>query len=63
MELCFFKTLRLSNYLFVLDFKRNLISISCLVEHGLTIHFNSPVSIKSNNTFILSGLLMNGLYF
>ena len=25
--------------------------------------FNSPVSIKSNNTFILSELLMNGLYF
>ena len=55
--------LRSSDCLFVLDFKRNLVSVSCLVEHGLIVHFNSLVSIKSNNTFICSKLLMNGLYF
>ena len=63
VELCFnSKTLRLSNCLFVLDFKRNLVYVSCLVEHGLTMYFNSSVSIKSNNTLIWSILLMNGLY-
>ena len=57
------KTVCLSDCLFVLDFKRNLVSVSCLVEHGLTVQFNSSVSIKSNNAFICSGLLINGLYF
>ena len=41
----------------------NLIYVSCLVEHGLTVQFNFLVSIKSNNTFILYGVLMNGMYF
>ena len=64
VELCFNnKTLCLSDCLFVPDFKRNLVSVSCLVEHGLTVQFNSSVSIKSNNAFICSGLLINGLYF
>ena len=53
----------LSDYLFVVDFKRNLIYVSCLIEHGLTVQFNSSVSIESNNIFICSGILMNGLYF
>ena len=44
-------------------FKRNLVSVSCLVEHGLTVQFNSSISIKSNNAFICSGLLINGIYF
>ena len=64
VELCFNnKTLCLSYCLFVPDFKRNLVSVSCLVEHGLTVQFNSSVSIKSNNAFICFGLLINGLYF
>ena len=46
-----------------MDFKRNSVSISCLVEHGLIVQFNSSILIKSNNYFILSGLLMNDLYF
>ena len=64
VELCFNnKTSCLSDCLFVPDFKRNLVYVSCLVEHGLTVQFNSSVSIKSNNAFICSGLLINGLYF
>ena len=44
VELCFNnKTLCLSDCLFVSDFKRNLVSVSCLVEHGLTVQFNSSV--------------------
>ena len=64
VESCFNnKTLCLSDCLFVPDFKRNLVYVSCLVEHGLTVQFNSSISIKSNNAFICSGLLINGLYF
>ena len=64
MELCFDnKTLRLSDCFLVIDFKRNLVSVSCLVERGLIEQFNSSISIKSNNTFICSKILMNGLYF
>ena len=38
VDLCFNnKTLCLSDCLFVPDFKRNLVSVSCLVEHGLTV--------------------------
>ena len=63
VEVCFDnKNLCSSNCLFVPDFKRNLVYVSCLVEYGLTVQFNYSVSIKGNNTFIGSGLLMNGLY-
>ena len=41
----------------------NLVFVIYLVEHGLTVQFNSSISIKSNNTFICSEILMNGLYF
>ena len=32
-----FFTLCLLDYLFVLDLKKNLVYVSCLVEHGLTV--------------------------
>ena len=47
------KTLCLEDCLFVPDFKRNLVSVSCLVEHGLTLQFNSLVSIRSKSFFYL----------
>ena len=56
------RTLCLEDCLFVPDFKRNLVSVSCLVEHGLTLQFNSSVSI-SKSFFICSDDLMNNLYF
>ena len=37
--------------------------LSCLVEHGLIVQFNSSVSIRSKSSFICSGDLMNNLYF
>ena len=40
-----------------------MVSVSCLVEHGLTVQFNSLVSIRSKSSFICSGDLMNNLYF
>ena len=57
------RTLCLKYCLFALDFKRNLVSVSCLVKHGLTVQFNSLVSIRSKSSFICSGDLMNNLYF
>ena len=57
------RTLCLEHCLFAPDFKRNLVSISCFVEHGLTIQFNSSVSIRSKSFFICSDDLMNNLYF
>ena len=57
------RTLCLEDCLFALDFKRNLVSVSCLVEHGLTMQFNSSISIRSKSSFICSGDLMNNLYF
>ena len=57
------RTLCLEDCLFVPDFKRNLVSVGCLVEHGLTVQFNSSVSIRSKTSFICSGDLMNNLYF
>ena len=57
------RTLCLEDFLFAPDFKRNLVSVNCLVEHGLTVQFNSSVSITSKSSFICSGDLMNNLYF
>ena len=57
------RTLCLEDCLFVPDFKRNLVSVSCLVEHGLTLQFNSSVSIRIKSLFICSSDLMNNRYF
>ena len=57
------RTLCLEDYLFVPDFKRNLVYGNCLVEHDLTLQFNSSVSIRSKSFFICSSDLMNNLYF
>ena len=39
VELCFDnnRALILENCLLVPDFKRNLVSVSCLIKHGLTV--------------------------
>ena len=47
------KTLCLEYCLFVQNFKRNLVYVSCLVEHGLTLQFNSSISIRSKSFFYL----------
>ena len=43
------RTLCLEYCLIVLDFKRNLVSVSCLLEHGLTLKFNSSILIRSKS--------------
>ena len=64
LDLCSKNNLsHLSDHLFVPDFNRNLVFVSCLLEHGLIVQFNSSVLIKSDNSFILIVLLMNDFYF
>ena len=57
------RTLILEDCLLVPNFKRNLVSVNCLIKHGLTVQFNSSVSIRNKYSFICSGTLLNGLYF
>ena len=57
------RTLCLEDCLFAPDFKRNLVYVICLVEHSLTVQFNSSVSIRSKSSFICLSDLMNSLYF
>ena len=57
------RTLILEDCLSIQDFKRNLVSISYLIKHGLIVQFNSSISIRNKYSFICSGTLLNGLYF
>ena len=65
VELSFDKnrTLILEDCFLVSNFKRNLVFVSCLIKDGLTVQFNSSVSIRNKYSFICSGTLLNGLYF
>ena len=40
-----------------------MVSVSCLIKHGLIVQFNFSVSIRNKYSFIYFGILMNGLYF
>ena len=55
------KTLALEDYFYVPDFKRNLISVSFLIKHGLAIQCNSTILIRCKFSFICSCTLLNGL--
>ena len=57
------RTLILEDYVLVPDFKRNFVSISCLIKYGLTVQFNSSISIRNKYSFICSSTSLNGLYF
>lgn len=57
------RNLFLFDYLYDPDFKKNLVYVSCLVEQGFTVQFNSSVFIKSSSSIICSGESLNGLYF
>ena len=57
------RTLCLVDCLYVPDFKRNLISVSCLFEQGLTVEFNSFITIRSSTSVICTGDLIDGLYY
>ena len=56
------RTLVLPDVLSVPNSRRNLISISKLVNNGFTVSFANEVIIKRNNLFICSSVETNGLY-
>lgn len=63
LELSFNRTLVLEDCLFVPEIRRNLISVSKLFCSGYSLSFSSKVVIKHNNKFVISGNLIDGLYF
>ena len=48
---------------YVPQFKRNLISVSCLNNFGYSVTFNKDFIISKNNKFICKGTVENGLFF
>ena len=57
------KLLVLNVYIYVLNVRRNLISISCLSCNGYSAIFNkNMVSIKCNAGDICNGMLVDNLY-
>jgi transposase InsO family protein len=48
---------------YVPQFKRNLISVSCLNKFGYSVTFNKVFIISKNDKIICQGTLENGLYF
>ena len=53
----------LKDCFYVPSFKRNLISVSCLVQDNYSVLFNKMVEIRKNNSFICSGKMDGNLYF
>lgn len=63
ITLCFQKNkLILSDNLYVPSLRRNLISVSSLVNKSYSITFGTEVVIKRNGAFICSSKVINGLY-
>ena len=52
----------LKDSLYVLSIRRNLISVSRLVDNGYFIYFSNSIVIKLNKHYICSGTLVDGLY-
>ena len=51
------------DFYYVPQFKRNLISISCLNKFGYSVTFNKSFIISKNDKIICKGTLENGLFF
>ena len=58
-----FRFILLKDCFYVPKFKRNLISVSCLVQGSYSVLFNKTVEIRKNNSFICSGRMDGNLYF
>ena len=56
------RTLVLPDVLYVPNSRRNLISVSKLINNGFTVSFANEVIIKRNNLFIYFSVETNGLY-
>ena len=63
ITLCFLDNkLVLSNTLYVLSLRRNLISVSSLVNKSYSITFGTEIVLKRYDTFIYSDKVINGFY-
>ncbi|KAG8381639.1 hypothetical protein BUALT_Bualt06G0142500 [Buddleja alternifolia] len=56
------RVLLLKDCLYVPSIRRNLISVSCLIDDGLTVVFEQSLSIKHNKSFICKGTRKDGLF-
>ena len=56
------RILILEDSLYVPSFRRNLISVSRLVDNRYSVYFSNSVVIKLNKRFICPGTLVDGLY-
>ena len=56
------RCLVLNNVLYVPSFRRNLISVSCLVNNGMNVSFGKYVVIQKENAIVCTGRLQGGLY-
>jgi len=56
------RCLVLNNVLYVPSFRRNLISVSCLVNNGMNVSFEKSVVIQKENAIVCTGRLQSGLY-
>ena len=48
---------------YVPRFKRNLISVACLIKDSYSVSFNNKVVIRKNNSLICNGWMHGNLYF
>ena len=55
--------LDLINIYYVPQFKRNLISVSCLNKFGYSVTFNKVFIISKNDKLVCKGILENGLFY
>ena len=58
-----FRFLEIKNCYYIPVFKRNLISVSCLMRQGYSVVFDNKVSIRKNKSLICTGTHKNNLFF
>ena len=58
-----FRFILLKDCFYVPNFKRNLISVACLINDCYSVSFNKSVVIRKNKSFICSGWMQQNLYF
>ena len=57
-----FRFILLKDYFYVPNFRRNLISIACLIKDSYSVSFSKRVDIRKNKSFIYSRWMDGNLY-
>ena len=58
-----YRFILLEDVFYVLNFKRNLISVACLIKDSYSVSFSKTVVIRKNNTYVYSENLISNIYF